>query len=137
MIQRLAAYGVIVEDGRILLCRLGHPEPDQGKWTLPGGGLDFGEHPETAAIREVREETGFEVRLGQLLEVQSEVHPSMHGTMHSVRFLYRAEIVGGTLTTELDGSTDLASWHSLEEANALPKVPLAARGVELAFGRSD
>lgn len=137
MIQRVAAYGVIVRDGRVLLCRLGSPEPDQGKWTLPGGGLDFGEHPEQAAIREVREETGFEVRLGELLEVQSEVHPSAHGTMHSIRFLYRAEIVGGTLTIELEGSTDLAAWHTIEEADALPKVPLATRGIELAFRTSD
>jgi len=134
MIQRVAAYALICQDKRVLLCRLGPPEPNLGSWTAPGGGLDFGEHPEEAAIREVREETGYDVRLGELIEVQSEVFESQTGTMHALRFIYRAQIVGGELTIETDGSTDLVAWHTEEEAAALPKVGLATRVVELAFG---
>src|SRR6185503_9521956 len=58
-ITRLAAYGVIRRDGRVLLCRVSQGNLGAGLWTLPGGGLEFGEHPEVAAVREVEEETGY------------------------------------------------------------------------------
>ncbi len=134
MTQRLAAYALIVQDDRLLLCRLGDRSNDPGLWTLPGGGLEFGEHPEETAIREVREEAGLEVRLGALIEVQSETFAAASGTTQAIRFVYRAEIVGGTLADELDGTTDRVAWHTADEAALLPKVGLAARGVELAFG---
>jgi 8-oxo-dGTP diphosphatase len=130
---RAAAYGVIVEEGRLLLCRLSAFESSGGAWTLPGGGLEFGEHPEAGAVREVKEETGLDVELGELLEIQSEVHPAANGPMHSLRFLYRARAIGGTLTCEFDGTTDLVRWHTEEEARRLKVVPLAARAIELAF----
>ena len=133
MIQRVAAYALIKRDERLLLCRLCPPEPNTGKWTVPGGGLDFGEHPEAAAVREVKEETGYDVRLGHLIDVQSEVFESSVGQMHALRFIYSAEIIGGELTHEVNGSTDLVAWHTHEEALAIPKVGLATRIVELAF----
>lgn len=133
MIQRVAAYAVVTDGGRILMCRLAPPLFDRGKWTLPGGGLEFGEHPEAAVIREVREETGYEVRTGAILEVQSDLYETARGSLHALRFVYAAEIVGGKLTIERDGSTDLAAWHTAEEARRLPKVALANRGLALAF----
>lgn len=133
MIQRVAAYALIKRDERVLLCRLCPPEPNTGKWTVPGGGIDFGEHPEDAAVREVKEETGYDVRLGNLIEVQSEVFESSMGTMHALRFIYTVEIIGGELTHEVNGSTDLVAWHTREEAQALPQVSLATRIIELAF----
>ena len=50
------------DEGRILLARLSAIEVDVGAWTLPGGGVDFGEHPDAAAIRELEEETGLDRR---------------------------------------------------------------------------
>ena len=135
MIQRVAAYSVIAEGRRILLCRLAPPLFDRGKWTLPGGGIEFGEHPADAAVREAWEETGLDVRVEEILEVQSDLYETNRGSLHAIRFIYRAHVVGGTLTTELDGSTDLAAWHTPETAAKLPKVPLARRGVDLAFGK--
>jgi 8-oxo-dGTP diphosphatase len=50
-------------DGRLLLIRRGHA-PHAGSWSLPGGRVESGETPEQAVEREVREETGLEVRAG-------------------------------------------------------------------------
>ena len=64
-----APYAVIVRDGAVLLARWIGSDPP--RWTLPGGGLDHGEDPRDAAVREVEEETGYRVELRQLLTVES------------------------------------------------------------------
>ena len=51
---------VVIKDDRVLLCRRGKP-PNVGSWTLPGGAQDLGETCESAARRELMEETGLEV----------------------------------------------------------------------------
>ena len=55
-VTRVAAYALCKRDGRILLCRIGPgPWTAVGRWTLPGGGIDFGEPPADAALRELTE----------------------------------------------------------------------------------
>ena len=55
--------GAVVHDaaGRLLLIQRGH-DPHRGRWSLPGGRIEPGESPEQAVVREVREETGLDVR---------------------------------------------------------------------------
>ena len=62
---RVPCVGAVVRDdtGRLLLIRRGH-EPSRGLWSLPGGRVEPGETLEAAVAREVREETGLEVRVG-------------------------------------------------------------------------
>lgn len=71
-LTRLAAYGVISRDERVLLCRVAAGYLGAGRWTLPGGGLEFGEAPEAAAVRELEEETGLVARVSGSPEVSSE-----------------------------------------------------------------
>jgi ADP-ribose pyrophosphatase YjhB (NUDIX family) len=106
---------------------------DAGKWTLPGGGLDFGEDPKNASVREVLEETGLQVQLSALVAVNSNVVEADGITYHSIRIIHRAEVIGGELTFEADGSTDMCGWFTREEASVLPLVGLAKTGLELAF----
>lgn len=125
-VQRIAAYGVLRDSAnRLLLCRLSLQGDLHGRWTLPGGGIDFGEHPEHAAVREIREETGLEVRLTGLLKVDSEVYHSSTGRAQAIRVIYHAEVVGGALRAETDGSTDMCRWFTPEELESLPMVSLA------------
>ena len=65
----VVGVGVVVwKDGRVLLIRRGK-SPMRGRWSLPGGRQELGETVREAAIREVGEETGVEIRLGALLDV--------------------------------------------------------------------
>ena len=63
--QRIGAYAVILREGRILLTRLSHGEVADERWTLPGGGVEFGEDPREAAVREVYEETGLDAEVAE------------------------------------------------------------------------
>jgi ADP-ribose pyrophosphatase YjhB (NUDIX family) len=135
---RLGAYSICVDDaGRILLARLSAIEVDVGAWTLPGGGVDFGEHPDAAAIRELREETGLDGEIESIAGVFSHVYRGSrfaHGAdLHFIGVVYRMRIVGGDLRDEIDGSTDTSAWFAPEELAGIRLVELAEYAVRLAF----
>ncbi|OCG73387.1 NUDIX hydrolase [Microbacterium sediminis] len=125
---RVAAYAVITDDdGRVLLSRW--IEGTKPAWTMPGGGMDPGEHPEDTARREVREETGYDVEIGEVLGVDSFVIPARKrltadAPLQALRIVYRARIVGGHLAYEIDGSTDMAEWFPLDHVRGLEKTSL-------------
>ena len=62
------AQALIERDGRVLLGRRGR-DPSAGRWDIPGGFVDEHEHPEKALRRELREETGLEIELGDFLGI--------------------------------------------------------------------
>jgi 8-oxo-dGTP diphosphatase len=120
-VTRVAAYGVCLDvERRLLLCRLGPEEPNPGFWTLPGGGLNFGEPPAEAALRELAEETGLTGEIVSLAAVESW---SREG-FQAIQIIYRVNLTGGELRDETDGSTDAAAWFGPKELATLPVVPL-------------
>ena len=136
---RLAAYALCVADGRLLLCRIAPGYPAAGLWTLPGGGVAFGEDPADAARRELAEETGLEGRIDDLAFVDSIAGPGSpeheQEPWHGVRIVYLATITGGTLRDEVDESSDRAEWAELPDLEARPvtelvQVALAWLGAE-------
>jgi 8-oxo-dGTP diphosphatase len=135
---RLGAYAWCERDGAVLLTRIAPGGPGAGEWTLPGGGLDFGEDPADGAIREVREETGYDVVLGEVLGIRSEVlEPARTISghrLHVVQVVYEGSVAGGELQHEFEGSTDLAAWVPFPELDALPSVELV-RFARRAAGR--
>lgn len=106
--------GAVVRDaeGRVLLV-LRANEPSRGVWSVPGGRIEAGESARDAAAREVREETGLDVEVGELL-LTAELGPYVVAD-------YAAVVTGGTLVAG-DDALD-ARWFSAAELAALPMSP--------------
>jgi 8-oxo-dGTP diphosphatase len=132
---RVAAYALATDEvGRVLLVRVAPGYIAVGQWTLPGGGLDFGEDPAHAALRELAEEAGLTGRIARLAFIDSIVEQARpergYGEWHGLRVVYRVEITGGELRDEVDESTDAAAWFTRSEIDALATVELVDRGLE-------
>ena len=118
-VQRVAAYAVIVRDGKILLSRLAPHVSREGLWTLPGGGLDHGEDPRDAVVREVYEETGLPLRIGDTartfsLHLPDTWRKGRRVDAHSLRIVYEGWVPPDSpapRVLEIDGSTVEAAWQ--------------------------
>ncbi len=120
--QRIAAYGLCRDEaGRLLLARASPAITLQGRWFLPGGGVQHGENPTDSLSREMEEESGLTVSIGPLLDVLSDVRTIPDGiSLHTIRLIYRVDSWEGTLRPETDGTTDAVGWFTLEEVRDLP-----------------
>lgn len=108
----IGVFAVIFDDaGRVLLCH----RRDIDMWNLPGGGMESGELPTEAAIREVKEETGLDVVVGRLIGVYGK------RDRDDVVFTFTCDVVGGQLT-ETDES-DACQYFALDDIplNTNPK----------------
>ena len=136
---RVAAYAVCRDGDRLLCCRLAPGEPSPGSWTLPGGGIEFGEDPQAAVLRELEEETGLIGRLEGIAGVRSRVYAGRlpdgrPREMHAIGLLFRVTITGGTLRDEPDGSTDRAAWLTRDELGRERVVRMMRPAIAIAFG---
>ena len=131
---RVSAYALCRHEDALLLSRIapGATVSSDGMWTLPGGGLEFGEDPRDAALRELAEETGLTGEITELAGVDSWAGPIGTVDYHAIRIIYRVRVTGGNLENEVGGSSDLARWVPLAELSSLPLVDLARVGADLA-----
>lgn len=90
---KIEVRAVVISDGRILLVR----EKEDGLWTLPGGWADVGDSPSTAVINEVRQESGYGVKVKKLIALYDR---NLHGhppyPFHSYKAFFLCELQGGT-----------------------------------------
>ncbi len=122
-VQRVAAYGLVLRDGRILLTRLASRISADERWHLPGGGVDHGEDPRDALVREIREETGLHAEVGETARVYSAHRPSMwrqgrRWDYQALRIVYDAWVpvdAPEPRVVEVDGSTVDVAWHPVAE----------------------
>ena len=132
--QRVAAYAVIIREDRILLSRLSAAVTKEELWTLPGGGLDHGEDPRDAVVREVREETGLDAEVGETARVYSAHLPGVwrdgrRVDAHALRIVYDGWVAADApepRVVEVDGSTSAAAWHPVSAVvdGMVPVAPL-------------
>ncbi len=135
----VGAYALCLDEpDHLLLCRIKEGYPDAGLWTLPGGGLSWGEPPEEGVLRELEEETGLRpLALGEVAAVysraylRSEERPA--NSVHHLGVIYRVKGVQGVLRAETDGSTDRCAWVTRAASEHLALVPLARFALPLAW----
>jgi 8-oxo-dGTP diphosphatase len=112
------AVVLIEEDGQVLLGRRSGSY-GEGKWCLPQGFIEFDEDFLTAAIREVKEETGIDVEIRSILSVVSNF---LSPGLHTLAIVLLARVVGGALCAADD--LEAVEWYPL--AGPLPEMAFEA-----------
>ena len=125
---------VVVKDGRVLLVRRGH-EPSKGRWSLPGGMLELGEGLSAGVVREVKEETGLDVEVVELVELLDRVYREED----RVRYLYviadyLCRVVGGELKAASDA--EAVRWVEWDRHGDLELDPVTVRVIEAGWQRA-
>ncbi|HEX5546577.1 MAG TPA: NUDIX domain-containing protein [Ktedonobacterales bacterium] len=121
------AYAVIFDDaGKVLFCH----RRDCDFWNLPGGGVESGEAPWQAVVREVREETGLEVEVVRLAGLYCWT------ALDEVIYSFVCRVIGGALLTQTD-ETDGARYFALDDLAANTFLEHAARARDAALGQPE
>ncbi|MEH7579077.1 NUDIX hydrolase [Priestia megaterium] len=119
---------VIFKDNKILMVK----ENSDGSWALPGGWADIGLTPSEVAVKEVKEESGFDVKAVKLLAVMDmKCHPHPPSPFHIYKMFIQCEIIGGQPMKGLE--TSAVEFFS---ENKLPPLSIARNTqsqIEIAF----
>lgn len=110
---KVAVVVLILQADQVLLVKRAH-DPKQGFWTLPGGFVDAGEDPQTAACREAWEETSLKIRIDRLLNVY---HTPDDGGVADIVIAYAASVTDGTPAAADDA--EAVAWFARD---AIPRL---------------
>lgn len=118
---RPSAYGVVINEGKILLLK------QTNGYDLPGGGVEMGESPETAVVREVKEETGLDVSSPKLLGVETSFYKPFNTEnlfVQSLMIYYECSLEGGVMSNEgYDEAEKLyalgAEWVAVKDLDSI------------------
>lgn len=124
--------GVVIRDERALLIKRGSA-PLEGQWSIPGGTLELGESLQDGVRRELLEETGIEVRVGQLIEVFDRIFRDASGKIqyHFVIVDYLCEPVSGEASAASDVTA--TAWVSEADLSDYKLTEAATRVIRKAF----
>ena len=112
---------LVIDNGRALLIRRGK-EPLKGEWSVPGGAVEIGETLAAAVKRELREETGLEAEVGEVVGVFDRIYPDANGRTeyHYILVDFLCRRTCGEARPA--GDVDAAQWFSTAEVEALEPI---------------
>lgn len=113
-----AVSSIIVSNEKVLLVKRKYP-PGQGKWGLPGGHVEYGETLTDAVIREIKEETNYEIKPVRYLfpctvirkKDPEDINPAIY---HYIIHVFEGEVIGGKLKAATDAEE--AKWIPIDQA---------------------
>lgn len=94
---RPSAYGIVIKDGAVLLAK------QHGGYDVPGGGIDLGETPEEAVLREIKEETGIVAKNPHLIDIHTtffKIPLTRDHFVQSILLYYVCEYEGGEISLD-------------------------------------
>ena len=131
-IDDVAKTVVVDPDGRILLLRRAEDDANRpGEWDLPGGGIESGEPPAEAALREAAEEAGLMLQAAQLRLVYATTRLSSDGSKSVNRFIFVSPLPSGQ-TIQLSREHSEYRWFTFENALSEYMHPVYAEGLRYA-----
>lgn len=132
MNSRYDTYAVCLRSRAVLLTQRWDGDANSGVWTLPGGGLEWGEPPADGVLRALHEQAGLRGRVTSILGVDTELHRPwrQRGPLHSIRFIYRVEADGQLRAIEGSGAVDV-QWIPFDRLADLPLVPLVPTALDM------
>ena len=117
--------GLVVRDGKLLMVKRNEPEAKGAhmKWEFPGGKVDFGETPEQAIVREIKEETGIVCKAKRLLPITVTTNWEYSwGIQHTLIFGFECEFVSEGKRRS-DHHVDSIEWVPLNEVLKKDSLP--------------
>lgn len=117
------------DQGKILLALRGDKaKNERGKWEIPGGAVEFGEAIRDGLKREIKEEIGLEIEVGELLHICD--HILMAEKQHWISPTFFCKIVKGIPTINEPEKCDRIGWFTIDEALALPLSKVTIDDIE-------
>ena len=123
-VQELNVYAILFYNNKILVLRR-----NSGIWEFPGGGVDWGEHPDTSVVREVKEETSLDLVNPKFIGISSATYAKDGNEKHSIYFVYRGAVNTDKIT--LCGEHTEYRWLFSEEIKFLKLGLNAESALEL------
>ena len=124
---KIDVRAAVIAENKILLVK----ERGDG-WTLPGGWVDPGESPSEAAVRETKEESGYDVKTARLMAIYDRdrhAHPPC--LFHVYKLIFICNVVGGSAKTSLE--TEAVCFFGEDELPALSESRVLSSQVKRAF----
>jgi ADP-ribose pyrophosphatase YjhB (NUDIX family) len=129
---KVEVRGAVFRDGRILLVR----EREDGGWTMPGGWADVGESPSAMVVREVKEESGYDVAPRKLAAVfDRNKHPHPPEPTHAYKIFFICDLLGGEATPSFE--TPEVGFFSRRQLPPLSAARITAYQIEQMFEHAE